>query len=83
MARLGERTSGADGQDGSEALQKSLLKVLTDLAQASTEVMYRRTLLGLRFHALQRPRFVVIYVRAVRPSFRISGRFSFVLRKYQ
>lgn len=46
MIRIGERTSGADGQDGSEALQKSLLKVLTDLAEASTEVMCQWSLVG-------------------------------------
>lgn len=38
MLELGEGGSGADGKNGSEALQKELLRVLTDLAQASTEV---------------------------------------------
>lgn len=42
MTRLGERRGGQDGQDGSEALQKKLMGVLTDLAQASTEVMWQQ-----------------------------------------
>lgn len=41
MAQLGEGGGGADGKDGSETHQKELLRTLTDLAQASTEVCPR------------------------------------------